>query len=94
MWSRQKGMIRMADYRRASRRLTFDDAVEIWVRWSTTSEFQNRIAAAFDVNPGRVNEVLKRKRFPDAYDVAMAKLKAVNDNEPPKARKSGQLTLV
>ena len=84
----------MADYRKASRRLSFDDAVEIWVRWSKTSEFQNRIAARFDVNPGRVNEVLKRTRFPDAYDAAMAKLKVVNDNEPPKASKSDQLTLV
>ena len=25
--------------------------------------FQNRIAAIFDVNPGRVNEVLKEKKF-------------------------------
>lgn len=46
-----------------SRKLTFQDAIEIWKRHST-GEFQNRIAAHFDVNPGRVNEVIKGKRFP------------------------------
>ena len=41
-----------------SYRLTFDDSVEVWLRhWN--GDFQNRIAARFDVNPGRVNEVLK-----------------------------------
>lgn len=43
-----------------SYRLTFDDAVDIWIRhWN--GEFQNRIAAFYDVNPARVNEVLKRR---------------------------------
>lgn len=52
-----------------SRKLTHQDAVEIWIRhWS--GEFQNRIAAYFDVNPGRVNEVLKGKRFPGSEKVA------------------------
>ena len=41
--------------------LTFEDAVDIWLRnWA--GEFQHRIAAAYDVNPGRVNEVLKELR--------------------------------
>ncbi|NBB65109.1 hypothetical protein GVN18_38275 [Pseudomonas sp. ODNR1LW] len=41
--------------------LTFDDAVEIWLRhWQ--GEYQHRIAASYDVNPGRVNEVLKGRR--------------------------------
>ena len=40
--------------------LTFDDAVHIWLRhWS--GEYQNRIAASYDVNPGRVNDVLKER---------------------------------
>lgn len=46
-----------------SYRLTFDDAVQIWIR-SWNGEFQHRIAASFDVNPGRVNEVLKGRRWP------------------------------
>ncbi len=55
--------------RMPSRRLTFEDAVEIWIRhWS--GEFQNRIAAHFDVNPGRVNEVLKGQRHPGSEGVA------------------------
>lgn len=44
-----------------SHRLTFEDAIEIWIRY-WRGEFQNRIAAFFDVNPGRVNEVLKEKK--------------------------------
>jgi len=52
-----------------SYRLTFEDAVEIWIRhWA--GEYQNRIAAHFDVNPGRVNEVLKGRRFPGSEQVA------------------------
>lgn len=52
-----------------SRTLTFNDAVLIWLRhWS--GEFQNRIAASFDVNPGRVNEVLKRRRHVGSEEVA------------------------
>jgi hypothetical protein len=41
--------------------LTFEDAVDIWLRY-WAGEFQHRIAAAYDVNPGRVNEVLKELR--------------------------------
>ncbi|MEC7161116.1 MAG: hypothetical protein VXW57_04810 [Pseudomonadota bacterium] len=52
-----------------SYRLTFDDAVEVWIRhWN--GEFQNRIAARFDVNPGRVNEVLKGRRHPGSEQAA------------------------
>ncbi len=28
-------------------------------------EFQNRIAADYDVNPGRINEIIKGKKFKD-----------------------------
>lgn len=51
--------------RQPSYRLTEDDAVQIWLRY-WNGEFQNRIAASFDVNPGRVNEVIKGRRFPRA----------------------------
>lgn len=57
------------DQKKPSYRLTFQDAVEVWMRhWA--GEFQNRIAARFDVNPGRVNEVLKGTRHKGSEDVA------------------------
>ncbi|MBN8968966.1 MAG: hypothetical protein J0G95_10955 [Rhizobiales bacterium] len=43
-----------------SYKLTFEDAVEVWRR-HLAGEYQNRIAAFFDVNPARVNEVLKER---------------------------------
>lgn len=51
------------DNKGPSYRLTFHDAVEIWTRYRA-GQFQNRIAAHFDVNPGRVNEVIKGHKFP------------------------------
>lgn len=55
--------------------LTFEDAVEIWLRhWA--GEFQNRIAASFDVNPGRVNEVLKERKHVGSREVALQKTAA------------------
>ena len=53
-----------------SYRLTFDDAVEIWLRhWQ--GQFQNRVAAAFDVNPARVNEVLEERMHVGSREAAM-----------------------
>lgn len=49
--------------------LSFDDAVEVWLRY-WAGEFQHRIAALFDVNPGRVNEVIKGKRHPGSEAIA------------------------
>lgn len=58
-----------------SYRLTFDDAVVIWKRhWK--GEFQNRIAADYDVNPGRVNEVLKEQTHVGSRQAAMGKRSA------------------
>ncbi|WP_208542134.1 hypothetical protein [Brevundimonas naejangsanensis] len=52
-----------------SYRLTFADAVDIWLRlWS--GEFQNRIAASYDVNPARVSEVVKRRKHVGSEAVA------------------------
>lgn len=49
--------------------LTFDDAVDIWLRhWQ--GEYQHRIAASYDVNPARVNEVLKGRRQPGSEERA------------------------
>jgi hypothetical protein len=52
-----------------SKRLTFHDAVEVWRRY-WAGEYQNRIAAYFDVNPGRVNEVIKGRRHPGSEQAA------------------------
>lgn len=46
--------------RSPSYKLTFDDAVQVWLR-HFDGEFQNRIAAVFDVNQGRINEVIKER---------------------------------
>ncbi len=55
--------------------LIFDDAVQIWLRhWA--GEFQNRIAASLDVNPARVNEVLKERKFIGSREAAFAKRSA------------------
>lgn len=56
--------------RSPSHRLTFDDAVLIWRRW-WSGEYQHRIAADLDVNPGRVNEVLKERRHVGSREEAM-----------------------
>lgn len=59
------------DYRNPSYKLTFDDAVDIWHRhWR--GEFQNRIAAHYDVNPARVNEVLKEQIHIGSKQAAMS----------------------
>lgn len=55
-------------------RLTFEDAVDVWIR-SWKGEFQHRIAADYDVNPGRVSEVLKERVHVGSRLVALAKFK-------------------
>ncbi len=53
-----------------SRVLTYEDAIEVWLkRWD--GWLQSRIAAHFDVNQGRICEVLKHKRHPGSYDDAI-----------------------
>ena len=59
----------MARPRKPSYRLTFNDAVEVWRRY-WAGEYQNRIAAFFDVNQGRVNEVIKGRRHPGSETAA------------------------
>lgn len=55
--------------------LTFEDAVNVWLRY-WNGEFQNRIAASYDCNPGRVNEVLKEKRHFGSKAAAFRRRKA------------------
>jgi hypothetical protein len=52
-----------------SRRLTIDDAVQIWRR-RAQGEAQHVLAAAYGVNPGRIAEVLSGKRHPEARAIA------------------------
>jgi len=53
-----------------SYKITFDDAVLIWLlHWDGI--FQHNIAAHFGVNPGRVNEVLKGRRHPGSREEAL-----------------------
>ncbi|CAN7490834.1 hypothetical protein [Aminobacter aminovorans] len=59
----------MTKMQHPSRSLTFDDAVEIW-RLHINGWFQHRIAAKFDVNPGRVNEVLKQRMHKGSCELA------------------------
>jgi hypothetical protein len=52
--------------------LTFNDAVDVWLRkWR--GEFQHKIAADYGVNQGRVNEVLKGHLHLGSQKVAAAK---------------------
>ncbi|QND51499.1 hypothetical protein HB779_05995 [Phyllobacterium sp. 628] len=62
----------MNDNGKPSYKLTFEDAILVWLRhWD--GEFQNRIAASFDVNPGRVNEVLKGRAHQGSKEEALKK---------------------
>ncbi len=56
--------------RSPSKRLTLEDAIEVWRR-ARSGEFQNRIAAHFDVNPGRINEILKGRKYPESQRLAL-----------------------
>lgn len=58
--------------RRPSYRLTYEDAIHIWDLY-LDGWFQNRIAAKFDINPGRVNEIVKGHKFPAAEDDARSR---------------------
>ena len=50
-------------------RLSFDDAVEVWQAiWR--GEYSNRIAARYDVNPGRIAEVKSGKLHPGSEHIA------------------------
>lgn len=59
----------MAKAVKPSYRLTFDDAVKVWLM-RREGEIQSRIAARFDVNQGRISEVLAGKRMPGSELVA------------------------
>jgi hypothetical protein len=59
--------------RKPSRKLTFTDAIEVWkLRWK--GETQMRIAAFFDCNIGRINEILKGYKHPGSEQSARGAL--------------------
>lgn len=56
--------------RSPSRKLTYEDAVEIWPKiWA--GNYQNRIAAEYDVNPGRVSEIKSEYVHIGSYEDAI-----------------------
>jgi predicted XRE-type DNA-binding protein len=60
----------MVDPKKPSRRLTLQDAIEVWLRrWQ--GHLQHRIAAHFGCNQGRISEILTGKRHPKARDEAL-----------------------
>jgi hypothetical protein len=55
-------------------KLTFDDAVDIWLRtWA--GEYQYQIAASYVVNQGRINDVLKERLHAGSKQAAESKKK-------------------
>ncbi len=53
----------MSKVRNPSRQLTWQDVAEI-KKLLSEGHFQNRIAAKYDVNPGRISEIKTGKAFP------------------------------
>ncbi|BCH18860.1 hypothetical protein MesoLjLa_57110 [Mesorhizobium sp. L-2-11] len=51
----------MTEMQLQTKSLTYEDAIEVW-RLHSQGWFQHRIAARFNVNPGRINEVLKEHK--------------------------------
>lgn len=57
--------------RQPSHRLTFDEAVQVWLAiWR--GEYKNRIAAHYDVNVARIYEVMSGKLHPGSEEAAKA----------------------
>lgn len=57
-------------------RLTYEDAINVWLlHWNGT--YQHTIAAAYGVNPGRVNDVLKERIHCGSRIDAAARLTSV-----------------
>lgn len=61
----------MVDPTKPSKRLTLQDAIEVW-KLSVKGWLQHNIAAKLGVNQGRVSEILNGKRFPEAKRLAGA----------------------
>ncbi len=57
-----------------SHKLSFEDAVNMWIM-SWQGEIQSRIAAHFDVNGGRISEVLNEKTHVGSRNEALRRFK-------------------
>lgn len=55
--------------RRPSRKLTKSDAIKVW-KLREKGWLQHRIAAEFDVNQGRISEIITGKIFPESREIA------------------------
>ena len=64
-----KEIDQMVDPTKPSKRLTFQDAIEIW-KPAVKGWLQHLIASKLGVNQGRISEVLNGKRFPEAKRLA------------------------
>jgi hypothetical protein len=61
--------------RRQPYRLNFNDAIDVWLRhWA--GEYQHHIAAAYGVNSGRINDVLKERSHVGSKQAAASKRSA------------------
>lgn len=58
-------------FRPSPRSLSFQEAIQVWLRY-WAGEYQDRIAASFDVNPGRVSEVVKGRKHHGSREAALA----------------------
>ena len=75
-----------------SHRLTFDDAVEVWLSvWR--GEYKNRIAARFDCNVWRIYDVLEGKLHPGSKAVAEQKKRDGHVGSPPPLPPTSQQSL-
>ncbi|MCS0502569.1 hypothetical protein [Ancylobacter mangrovi] len=59
----------MKPIKKPSRSLSFEDAITVW-NMRLDGEIQSRIAARFDVNQGRICEVLAGQKHPGAEAAA------------------------
>lgn len=64
----------MASSRKPGRKITFEDAVQIWLRLFDGA-FNHTIAAEFETNQGRISEVRTGQRQPGSREVALAIIK-------------------
>lgn len=55
--------------RRSAHRLTFNDAVQVWIR-RERGDLYHRIAADLDCNQGRIADVVKGRLHPGSETVA------------------------
>ncbi|MCW8914590.1 MAG: hypothetical protein OQK24_01910 [Magnetovibrio sp.] len=68
----------MASSRKPGRKITFDDAVQIWLKLFDGA-FSHTIAAEFETNQGRISEVRTGKRQPGSREAA---LEIIKEEEP------------